>query len=277
MKQFTVAFLGTGSMGSAILNGMIQSGTKGSDVRATTKTVANSEQLAIKYGVSAFATEQHPNANSLAVQGADIVIVAVKPGFVLEVLDEISSVIAKDALVISVAAGVQIKTMEEHLPDTVSVIRAMPNTPALIQKGVTGISTGSRVSAAQLEIATELFEAVGKALVIPEDHIDALSTISGSGPAYVFYLMEEFIKTAVSQGFSQEASYLMVSETFLGASELLVQTQGDPAELRRQVTSPNGTTMRAIAVMQDANLHDLFLKATSAALARAKEIAQEQK
>jgi len=277
MKQFTVAFLGTGSMGSAILNGMIQSGTKGSDVRATTKTVANSEQLAIKYGVSAFATEQHPNANSLAVQGADIVIVAVKPGYVLEVLDEISSVIAKDALVISVAAGVQIKTMEEHLPDTVSVIRAMPNTPALIQKGVTGISTGSRVSAAQLEIATELFEAVGKALVIPEDHIDALSTISGSGPAYVFYLMEEFIKTAVSQGFSQEASYLMVSETFLGASELLVQTQGDPAELRRQVTSPNGTTMRAIAVMQDANLHDLFLKATSAALARAKEIAQEQK
>ena len=277
MKQFTVAFLGTGSMGSAILNGMIQSGTKGSDVRATTKTVANTEQLAIKYGVSAFATEQHPNANSLAVQGADIVIVAVKPGYVLEVLDEISSVIAKDALVISVAAGVQIKTMEEHLPDTVSVIRAMPNTPALIQKGVTGISTGSRVSAAQLEIATELFEAVGKALVIPEDHIDALSTISGSGPAYVFYLMEEFIKTAVSQGFSQEAAYLMVSETFLGASELLVQTQGDPAELRRQVTSPNGTTMRAIAVMQDANLHDLFLKATSAALARAKEIAQEQK
>jgi len=273
----TVAFLGTGSMGSAILNGMIQSGTKGSDVRATTKTVANSEQLAIKYGVSAFATEQHPNANSLAVQGADIVIVAVKPGYVLEVLDEISSVIAKDALVISVAAGVQIKTMEEHLPDTVSVIRAMPNTPALIQKGVTGISTGSRVSAAELEIATELFEAVGKALVIPEDHIDALSTISGSGPAYVFYLMEEFIKTAVSQGFSQEAAYLMVSETFLGASELLVQTQGDPAELRRQVTSPNGTTMRAIAVMQDANLHDLFLKATSAALARAKEIAQEQK
>lgn len=277
MKQFTVAFLGTGSMGSAILNGMIQSGTKGSDVRATTKTVANSEQLAIKYGVSAFSTEQHPNANSLAVQGADIVIVAVKPGYVLEVLDEISSVIAKDALVISVAAGVQTKTMEEHLPDTVSVIRAMPNTPALIQKGVTGISTGSRVSAAQLEIATELFEAVGKALVIPEDHIDALSTISGSGPAYVFYLMEEFINTAVSQGFSQEAAYLMVSETFLGASELLVQTQGDPAELRRQVTSPNGTTMRAIAVMQDANLHDLFLKATSAALARAKEIAQEQK
>jgi pyrroline-5-carboxylate reductase len=277
MKQMTVAFLGTGSMGSAILNGMIQSGTKGSDVRATTKSVANAEQLSLKYGVTAFATDHQPNANALAVEGADIVIVAVKPAYVLEVLDEISSVISKDALVISVAAGVQTKTMEEHLPDTVSVIRAMPNTPALIQKGVTGISTGSRVSAAQLEIATELFEAVGKTLVIPEDHIDALSTISGSGPAYVFYLMEEFIKTAVSQGFSQQAAYLMVSETFLGASELLVQTQGDPAELRRAVTSPNGTTMKAISVLEEGNLHDLFLKATSAALARAKEIAQEQK
>ncbi len=273
----TVAFLGTGSMGSAILNGMIQSGTKGSDVRATTKSVANAEQLSLKYGVTAFATDHQPNANALAVEGADIVIVAVKPAYVLEVLDEISSVISKGALVISVAAGVQTKTMEEHLPETVSVIRAMPNTPALIQKGVTGISTGSRVSGAQLEIATELFEAVGKTLVIPEDHIDALSTISGSGPAYVFYLMEEFIKTAKSQGFSQEAAYLMVSETFLGASELLVQTQGDPAELRRAVTSPNGTTMKAVAVLEEGNLHDLFFKATSAALARAKEIAQEQK
>lgn len=273
----TVAFLGTGSMGSAILNGMIQSGSKGSDVRATTKSVANAEQLSLKYGVTAFATDHQPNANALAVEGADIVIVAVKPAYVLEVLDEISSVISKDALVISVAAGVQTKTMEEHLPETVSVIRAMPNTPALIQKGVTGISTGSRVSSAQLEVATELFEAVGKTLVIPEDHIDALSTISGSGPAYVFYLMEEFIKTAKSQGFSQEAAYLMVSETFLGASELLVQTQGDPAELRRAVTSPNGTTMKAVAVLEEGNLHDLFFKATSAALARAKEIAQEQK
>jgi pyrroline-5-carboxylate reductase len=277
MKQYTVAFLGTGSMGSAILNGMIQSGTKGSDVRATTKTVANSEELAIKYGVSAFATDHQPNANSLAVEGADVVIVAVKPAYVIAVLDEIRDAISKDALVISVAAGVQIKTMEEHLPETVAVIRAMPNTPALIQKGVTGISTGSRVSAVQLEIATSLFESVGKTLVIPEDHIDALSTISGSGPAYVFYFIEEFINTAISHGFSQEAAYLMVSQTFLGASELLVQTQGDPAELRRQVTSPNGTTMKAIAVLQEGNLHDLFLKATSAALARAKEIAQEQK
>lgn len=273
----TVAFLGAGSMGTAILAGMIQNGTKGTDIRATTKSVASAEELAKKFGLTAFATEYQPNANSLAVEGADIVLVAVKPAYVLEVLEEVRGVISKDALVISVAAGVEIKTMEDHLPDSVAVIRAMPNTPALIQKGLTGVSKGSRVTDEQLAVAVSLFDAVGKTLVLPEAQIDALSTISGSGPAYVFYFIEEFIKTAISHGFSEEDAYLLVSQTFLGASELLVQTQGDPAELRRQVTSPNGTTMKATAVLQEGNLNDLFFKATSAALARAKEIAQEQR
>jgi len=277
MTQTTVAILGCGSMGTAILAGMIQSGTEGSNVRVTTKTVASAEELAKKYGVTAFATEYQPNANSLATEGAEVVLVAVKPAYVIEVLDQVKSVIADKASVISVAAGVQTKTMEEHLPESVSVIRAMPNTPALIGLGLTGISSGSRVSAEQLSAAVALFEAVGKTLVIPEEQIDALSTISGSGPAYVFYFIEEFIKTALNHGFSQEDAYLMVSQTFLGASQLLVQSHGDPAELRRQVTSPNGTTMKAVAVLEEGNLHDLFFKATSAALARAKEIAQEQK
>jgi pyrroline-5-carboxylate reductase len=277
MTQTTVAILGSGSMGTAILAGMIQNGTKGTDVRVTTKTVTSAEELAKKYGVTAFATDYQPNANSLATEGADVILIAVKPAYVIEVLDQVNKVVADDALVISVAAGVQTKTMEEHLPETVSVIRAMPNTPALVGLGLTGISSGSRVSAEQLAAAVELFEAVGKTLVIPEEQIDALSTISGSGPAYVFYFIEEFIYTALSHGFSQEDAYLMVSQTFLGASQLLVQSQGDPGELRRQVTSPNGTTMKAVAVLEEGNLHDLFFKATSAALARAKEIAQEQK
>ena len=277
MTQTTVAFLGCGSMGTAILAGMIRSGTKPENIRVTTKSVDSAKELADKFGVTAFATEYQPNANSLAVEGADIVLVAVKPAYVVEVLEEVRSVISKDALVVSVAAGIEIQTMENHLPGSVSVIRAMPNTPALIQEGLTGISKGSRVTQEQLELSVALFEAVGKTMVIPESQIDALSTISGSGPAYVFYFIEEFIKTAVSHGFSSEEAYLLVSQTFLGASELLVQSQGDPAELRRQVTSPNGTTMKAIAVLQEGNLNDLFFKATSAALARAKEIAQEQK
>jgi len=277
MQDNTVAILGAGSMGTAILAGMIKAHIKPEHVKVTARRVESADALAKKFGVTAYATSYQPNANSLAVAGAQVVLLSVKPTYVVEVLDQIKEVIAKDALVISVAAGVTTATIEEHLPESVAVIRAMPNTPALIKLGVTGISVGSRSSQEQLAIATELFTGVGKTLVIPEEQIDALSTISGSGPAYVFYFIEEFIRTAVAQGFSDDEAYLMVSQTFLGASELLVQTHGDPAELRRQVTSPNGTTMKAVAVLEEGNLHELFYKATTAALNRAKEIAQEHK
>jgi len=277
MQDNTVAILGAGSMGTAILAGMIKAHIKPEHVKVTARRVESAEALAKKFGVTAYATNYQPNANSLAVAGAQVVLLSVKPTYVVEVLDQIKEVIAKDALVISVAAGVTTATIEEHLPESVAVIRAMPNTPALIKLGVTGISVGSRASEEQLAIAIELFNGVGKTLVIPEEQIDALSTISGSGPAYVFYFIEEFIRTAVAQGFSDDEAYLMVSQTFLGASELLVQSQGDPAELRRQVTSPNGTTMKAVAILEEGNLHDLFFKATTAALQRAREIAQEHK
>lgn len=277
MKNTSVTILGAGAMGTAILAGMLRHGIDKSKVRLTTHKVATAESLAKKFGVTAFATEYQPNANSLAVEGADLVLLSVKPGKVLEVLAEIGATISKDALLISVAAGVRTETMERALPESVGVIRAMPNTPALIQRALTGLSAGSRVSPDQMALAVELFGAVGKTIELPENQIDALSTISGSGPAYVFYLMEEFIKTARSMGFTDEESYLLVTQTFLGASELISQTQGDPAELRRQVTSPNGTTMKAIAVIEEGSLHELFLKATNAALARATEISQEQK
>jgi len=277
MKDTTVAILGSGSMGTAILSGMVRHGIKKEQIKATTRKVDSADALAKKFGITAYATEYQPNANSLAVEGAQIILLAIKPANVIEVLEQIKSVIAKDALVISVAAGVTTTTIENYLPDSVAVIRAMPNTPALIQLGVTGISVGSRSSAEQLAISVELFSAVGKTVVLDEGQIDALSTISGSGPAYVFYFIEEFISTAKAMGFSQDDAYLLVTQTFLGASELITQTQGDPAELRRAVTSPNGTTMKAVAVLEEGNLHDLFLKATTAALARAKEISQEQK
>ncbi len=264
-------------MGTAILSGMLHHGINPQQVKVTAKRTESAEALAKKHKVTAYATEYQPNANNLAVEGAQLVLLAVKPAYITEVLDQVSSVLHENALIVSVAAGVTTATIEKHVPKSVSVVRAMPNTPALIGKGVTGISAGSRVSQEQLALVDELFSAVGKTLVIPEEQIDALSTISGSGPAYVFYFIEEFIKASMAQGFSQEESYLMVSETFLGAAALLVKTQDDPADLRRQVTSPNGTTMKAVAVMEEANLHDLFIKATSAALARAKEIAQEMK
>jgi len=277
MEDKTYAILGCGSMGTAILAGMVKGHVKPEKIKVTAKRTESAAALAKKFHVTAYSTDYQPNANALAVEGAQIVLLAVKPAYITQVLDEIKHVLSEDALVISVAAGVTTATMEQFVSSKVSVVRAMPNTPALINKGLTGISAGSRVSADQLKLAQELFDGVGKTIVIPEEKIDALSTISGSGPAYVFYFIEEFIKTSIAMGFSQEEAYLLVSETFAGASDLLVSSQKDPADLRRQVTSPNGTTMRAVAVLEEGNLHDLFLKATNSALARAKEIAQEMK
>jgi pyrroline-5-carboxylate reductase len=149
----------------------------------------------------------------------------------------------------------------------------MPNTPAQVGRGVTGVSAGSRASTDDIALVRALFETVGAVVEVPEAQLDALSTISGSGPAYVFLLIEEFTKTAVAKGFTGDQAKLLVEQTFLGASELLAATGEDPAELRRRVTSPKGTTEKAIEVLADASLSGLFDRATDAALARAKELA----
>jgi pyrroline-5-carboxylate reductase len=149
----------------------------------------------------------------------------------------------------------------------------MPNTPAVVGRGVTGLSAGTRSSAEDLALARTVFETVGTVVEVPESQLDALSTISGSGPAYVFLLIEELTKTAVAKGFTAEQAAVLVNGTFRGASELLAQSDQTPEQLRIQVTSPKGTTERAVAVLQRADLGSIFDEATDAALARAKELA----
>ena len=260
-------------MGTAILAGLLRSGIDASQISVTTKTAANAARLADEHGVTASATETSANANAKSVEGANIILVAVKPAYVIEVLAEIAASIDPNALVISVAGGITTGAMQAALPETVAVIRSMPNTPAIVGKAVTGLAVGSRASSDQLLQASALFETIGSVLVVGEDQIDQLSTISGSGPAYVFFFIEQLTAAAIDMGFTAEQASMLVEQTFAGASELLLASGRSPAELRKQVTSPNGTTMQAIAVFEDANLHALFAKATAAALARAKEIA----
>lgn len=260
-------------MGTAILSGLLASGFDASKVTITTKTEASADKLADELGVNAIALDSQSNGNQEAVSGADVVLVAVKPGYVVEVLNEVASQLQSNALVISVAAGITTASMEAAVPASVAVVRAMPNTPAIVGRAVTGVSTGSRVSDAQLETALDLFETVGRVVVLPEEQIDALSTISGSGPAYVFYLVEQLTLAAQEMGFAEDVAAMLVEETFAGATELLSASNQSPEALRKQVTSPNGTTMQAIGVLEQAQLAELFTKATNAALARAKEIA----
>lgn len=269
-----IAILGAGSMGRAILSGLLQPGVQiDGGVRVTNRSAERAAELAGTPGVSAYATSDQPNANRLAVADAGIVLVAVKPYMVADLLSEIADALAPGTIVVSVAAGVTIATFERMLPATVSVIRSMPNTPALVGRAVTGLSAGSRSSDDDLTMVRRLFETVGEVVEVPESQLDALSAISGSGPAYVFYLIEQFTAAAIEKGFSAEQAATLVNGTFVGAARLLEASDTSPAELRRQVTSPKGTTERAVAVLETGGIKELFDSATDAAVARSRELA----
>ena len=265
-------------MGTAILDGLIASGMDPAKISVSTKTADSAAKLKNRHSVAAHSVEEASlagdDANALAADSADLIIVAVKPAYVIETLEQLTAPALKpDALIISVAAGITTDAMQAALTQGNPVIRAMPNTPAIVGRAVTGIALGSRASAEHQTLTEQLFATIGKTITVEENKIDALSTISGSGPAYVFLLVEELTKAAIHHGFTPEESALMVNETFLGAAELLVISGKTPEDLRRQVTSPNGTTMQAIARMQGSNLDQMFIEATDAALARAREIA----
>lgn len=262
----TFAFLGTGSMGGAILDGLIAGGGDVA-IRSTTKSSAGT-----RVGVESRSTDSDATANRWAVDGASIVVIGVKPAMVADLLRDISDALDPEALVISVAAGVTTASMEAIVGNP--VVRAMPNTPALIGLGVTGLAAGSRATAGHIERARSIFDVVGWVLEVPESRIDALSTISGSGPAYVFHAMEQWTTAAVEMGFSVDDARNLVEKTFAGATALQQSSGLDPAELRRRVTSPNGTTERAIAVLDAAHLAEIYRAAAEAAHARATELAQ---
>ena len=257
-------------MGGAIFTGLVTAGAS-DDIRITNRSAAKAEAYPDYPNATSLSLENDPSANLVAVRGARIVLVGVKPAMVPDLLREIAADLEPDAVVVSVAAGVTIATMEALVPG--AVLRSMPNTPSLVGRGVTGLAAGSRSSDEDFAIVRSLFEFVGEVVDVPEDKIDALSTISGSGPAYVFFLMEQLIATAEKLGFSSDEAATMVEGTFIGAAELLRQSDAGPSELRRRVTSPKGTTERAVAVLAEADLSAVFDRATAAALARNKELA----
>ncbi len=268
-----IAILGAGSMGGAILHGLVGSGLATGGVTVTNRTAAKADALAGLDGVTSIALEEQPTGNSDAAAAAGIVLIGVKPAMVPGLLREIAPVLAPGAIVVSLAAGVTIATFEDILGAGIPVLRSMPNTPAVVGKAVTGLAAGTAATPADIAVVRRLFETCGAVIDVPESRIDALSTISGSGPAYVYLLIEELTKAAVAKGFAEPEARLMAEQTFVGATALLDATGEAPAELRRRVTSPGGTTERAIAVLQDAHLDELFARATDAALARARELA----
>ncbi|MEZ5190495.1 MAG: pyrroline-5-carboxylate reductase [Schumannella sp.] len=267
-----IAILGAGSMGGAILSGLLAAGARTEGITVTNRSEAKAAALRTE-GVVSLSHETTTDANRAALRGARLVLIGVKPAMVPDLLRDVRDAIEPGALVVSVAAGVTIASMEKLVAQP--VFRTMPSTPSIVRRGVTGIAASARASAEETALVRALFETVGAVIELPEGRIDALSAISGSGPAYVFFLIERLTETARHLGFDEPTARLMVEHTFLGASELLASSDAGPEELRRRVTSPKGTTERAIAVMDAADLTGMFDAATASAIERARELAAD--
>ena len=275
MQKLRICFLGTGSMGSAVLKGLLASGFESKLISATTQSELSAKNLR-SLGVSALSLESSPDANVLLSSDAQVVVLGVKPYKIADVLSEIRDELPGDAVVISMAAGIELATMAEKLPDHKNLIRTMPNTPALVGKGVTGVAPAATASASALETAMDLFQTVGEAVQLEEKQINSLSAISGSGPAWLMFIVEKWEEVALSRGFTKEQAAVMVRSTLIGSAELLAQTGEEPAILRKNVTSPGGTTEKIIATLEEANLTKLFDQALQAAVNRADEIARSK-
>lgn len=272
-KMPKVAMIGVGSMGGAILAGLRAPSVRlDGPIVVTTKSAASAERYASYEDVVAYASELDPEANRKAVRDAKVVILGVKPWMIADVITEISADLAPGTILVSVAAGVTTETMEALLAGDVSVVRAMPNTPSTVGLGVTGVAGGASASAEEVNLVLDIFETVGRAIIVREDQINAVAAVSGSGPAYLFLYTEEMTAAAQRLGFDEDQARLLAQQTVIGAAELLRQSGEDPAELRRRVTSPKGTTEQAILVMQEANLGELYDRALAANVRRSEEL-----
>jgi pyrroline-5-carboxylate reductase len=259
-----IAILGGGVMGETLAAGFLARLDPTPEVVVTEKRPERAAELVERLGVR---TASMPDA----VGDADVVVLAVKPQDFRSMLAELAPCLRPGALVISIAAGIPTSVMEELLPGA-AVVRVMPNTPARINRGVAGISAGSACTAADLDLAARLMASVGVVVRVPEELQDAVTAVSGSGPAYVFYLAEAMIAAGIAMGLSAADARLMAVNTILGAGELMASTDEDPAVLRANVTSPNGTTAAAIASMDDSGIRDAVMRAMTAARDRSIEL-----
>ncbi len=240
-------------------------------VRATTATEASAATLT-NLGLEARSLEADSQANLWASAGADIVLLGVKPWSIIDLLSSIAPNLKTQATVVSIAAGITIEQIEQFWGG--AVLRAMPNTPVAVAKGFIGLSAGMSVKRDQLNQTRSLFERIGSVMQVDESLLNALSSFSGSGPAFVYFFIERFIEVAKKMGFSNHQAEEMVQQTWVGAMGLLDASNKTPERLRREVTSKGGTTEAALSIYAEANLGDLITEASEAAIRRSEELAE---
>ena len=265
-----VAVLGLGKIGTILLRGLLKAGLSPSNACATVRHADRTRALGGKLPL-AVGTD-----NRAAARSADIILISVKPQNVGELLDEIRADVTPAKLVVSVAASVPTGYIEGHLETGVPVVRAMPNTPCQVGAGMTGICKGSHATGAHLEIARQLFETVGRTVVVDEKHMDAVTGLSASGPAFVYIILESLAEAGVKVGLPRDVATLLSAQTLLGAAKVALKTGDHPALLKDAVTTPAGCTIDGILELEEGKLRVTLIKAVVKATQRAKELMFEK-
>jgi pyrroline-5-carboxylate reductase len=264
-----ICVLGAGKAGEALIAGLLSAGwAKPEDIVATARRQERLDELAERYGVSTTL------ANRQAVEGAEVVVIAVKPQDIETLLTDMGSAVTGSQMVLSIAAAIPTTLVERHLGDGVPVVRAMPNTPVTVHEGMAGISAGANAGENELALAEEVLGSVGRSVRVDETYMDAVTAVSGSGPAYFALLAESMIEAGILLGLSREVATDLVVQTMLGTAKLLRDEKMHPVELREMVTSPGGTTISAIRELEQAGVRAAFLNAIQAAMKRSRELAE---
>lgn len=263
----TVAIIGAGVMGETLLSGLLRAGTPAAQLVICEKRADHAAHLRAKHSVEVI--------DSLAAAAdADTVALVVKPQDMSDVLAEISGLLRPGQLLVSLAAGITTEFIEQRVPEGVAVVRVMPNTPALVDEGMAAISAGTHCDEEHLARAEEMLRATGRVVRVPERQQDAVTAISGSGPAYLFFVVEAMIEAGVHLGLPRTTATELVVQTVVGSAKLLRETGEHPTVLREQVTSPGGTTAAAIRELEDHKVRAAFITAMEAARDRSRDLAQ---
>ena len=263
-----VALLGTGKMGGILLQGFLQAGLlKPEQIAATVAHEERAKDISEQLGVAVGTN------NTEAARGANVVLLGVKPYQIAAVAAEIRPVLEPGVLLISFAASVKTRAIEDAAGGTVAVIRAMPNTPSAVGAGVTALCRGRFVSEEQLEIAQKIFATVGRTVVVDEKHMDAVTGLSGSGPAFLYIIIEALAEAGVNVGLPRDIATLLAAQTTYGSAKMVLETGSHPALLKDEVTTPGGCTVDGILELEAGGLRITLLKAVKRAAERAKELA----
>jgi pyrroline-5-carboxylate reductase len=263
-----VAILGAGVMGETLLSGLLRAGRRPGELLITERREERATELRERYGVDVV-------TNVEAAAKADTLVLVVKPQDMPDLLAEIAPVVRPQQTVVSLAAGISTGFIESRLPEGVAVVRVMPNTPALVDEGMAAISRGAHCDERHLVLAEGLLAATGKVVRVPEKQQDAVTAISGSGPAYIFFVVESMIEAGVHMGLPRSTATELVVQTVVGSAKLLRETGEHPTVLRERVTSPGGTTAAAVRELEDHKVRAAFLSAIEAARNRSRDLAAE--